>query len=115
MLRQITSSACLRATGDICRNPVTVCCYRRQPRRFTMARTPKARALGAALRQAREDKHLLLRELAMAINRDTGTLSRWETGERAPKPEHIAQILATLGVDSDRYDEIMTLAYGTHE
>lgn len=49
-----------------------------------MARTPKARALGAALRQAREDKNLLLRELATAINRDIGVLSRWGTGERTP-------------------------------
>ncbi len=80
-----------------------------------MARTPKARALGAALRQAREDKHMLLREVGAAINRDIGMLSRWETGERAPKPEQVAQILATLGIQGDRYDEIMTLAYGTNE
>lgn len=80
-----------------------------------MARTPKARALGAALRQAREDKHLLLRELGSAINRDIGVLSRWETGDRTPKPEQVAQILTTLGVNGDRYDEIMTLAYGTDE
>lgn len=80
-----------------------------------MARTPKARALGAALRQAREDKKLLLRELASAINRDIGVLSRWETGDRTPKPEQVAQILTQLGVAGDRYDEIMTLAYGTDE
>ena len=80
-----------------------------------MARTPKARALGAALRQAREDKNLLLRQLAASINRDTGVLSRWETGDRTPKPEQVAQILTTLGVNGDRYDEIMTLAYGTGE
>lgn len=80
-----------------------------------MARTPKARALGAALRQAREAKHLLLRELGSAINRDIGVISRWETGERTPKPEQVAQILSTLGVNGDRYDEIMTLAYGTNE
>ncbi len=80
-----------------------------------MARTPKARALGAALRQAREEKQLLLRELGTAINRDIGVISRWETGERTPKPEQVAQILSTLGVNGDRYDEIMTLAYGTNE
>lgn len=80
-----------------------------------MARTPKARALGVALRQAREEKHLLLRELSAAINKDIGVISRWETGERTPKPEQVAQILSTLGVSGDRYDEIMTLAYGTNE
>lgn len=80
-----------------------------------MARTLKARALGSALRQAREEKGLLLRELASAIKRDIGVLSRWETGERTPKPELVAQILTRLDVDGDRYDEIMTLAYGTDE
>src|SRR5262245_47523636 len=84
-------------------------------RRFIMARTPKARALGAALRQAREENHLLLRELGSAINRDIGVISRWETGERTPKPEQVAQILTTLGVNGERYDEIMTLAYGTDQ
>jgi transcriptional regulator with XRE-family HTH domain len=80
-----------------------------------MARTPKARALGAALRAEREEKGLLLRELASAIHRDLGVLSRWETGERTPKPEMVAQILTKLGVDGERFDDIMTLAYGTDE
>ena len=80
-----------------------------------MARTPKALALGAALRQAREAKGLLLRELATAINRDNGVVSRWENGERTPKPEQVAQILTRLEVSGARYDEIMTLAYGTAE
>lgn len=80
-----------------------------------MARTPKARALGAALRQAREQTGMLLRELGAAINRDAGVLSRWETGERTPKPEQVAQILTTLGVGGERYDELMTLAYRTDE
>jgi transcriptional regulator with XRE-family HTH domain len=80
-----------------------------------MARTPKAQALGAALRQAREERQLLLRELAAAIGKDIGVLSRWETGDRTPKPEQVAQILTKLAVDGPRYDEIMTLAYGTKE
>jgi transcriptional regulator with XRE-family HTH domain len=80
-----------------------------------MTRTPKAQALGAALRHAREEKHLLLRELATAIKRDIGVVSRWETGDRTPKPEQVAQILTKLGVDGERYDDIMTLAYGTNE
>lgn len=80
-----------------------------------MARTPKARALGAALRKAREEKGLLLRELAAAIKRDPGVLSRWETGDRTPKPEQVAQLLTLLDVGGDQYDEIMTLSYGTDE
>lgn len=80
-----------------------------------MARTPKAQALGAALRQAREDTGLLLRELAAAIKKDIGVVSRWETGDRTPKPEQVAQILTKLEVNGEHYDEIMTLAYGTNE
>lgn len=78
-----------------------------------MARTPKARALGAALRQARENQNLRLVELAKTLGRDPGVLSRWETGERTPKPEVVSQILTKLDVIGERYDEIMTLAYGT--
>jgi transcriptional regulator with XRE-family HTH domain len=80
-----------------------------------MTRTPKARALGSALRAAREDQGLKLRQLAVQINRDPGLLSRWETGDRTPKPECVSQILTALGVNGDRYDEVMTLAYGTDE
>jgi transcriptional regulator with XRE-family HTH domain len=80
-----------------------------------MTRTPKAQALGAALRQARETRNLLLRELAAAIGRDIGVVSRWETGDRTPKPEQVAQILTKLEVTGELYDEIMTLAYGTNE
>lgn len=58
---------------------------------------------------------MLLRELAATLQRDNGVLSRWETGERTPKPEQVAQILTKLGVDGDLYDDIMTLAYGTDE
>jgi transcriptional regulator with XRE-family HTH domain len=101
--------------GDVNGNPVTVCRYRPATMEIHVARTPKARALGSALRQAREERRLVLRELGLAINRDIGVISRWETGERSPKPEQVAQILTTLGVNGERYDEIMTLAYGTNE
>jgi transcriptional regulator with XRE-family HTH domain len=80
-----------------------------------MARTPKARALGAALRKARDDKGMILRQLGAAVDRDIGVLSRWENGERIPKPEQVAQILTALSVNGQRYEEIMTLAYGTAE
>lgn len=58
---------------------------------------------------------MVLRQVAALVNHDNGMLSRWENGERVPKPEHVAQLLAKLGVDGDRFDEIMTLAYGTAE
>jgi transcriptional regulator with XRE-family HTH domain len=80
-----------------------------------MGLTPKAIALGAALRTARTERGMVLREVAALVNHNSGVLSRWENGERVPKPEHVAHLLAKLGVEGDRFDEIMTLAYGTAE
>ncbi|GGS14517.1 helix-turn-helix domain-containing protein [Actinokineospora fastidiosa] len=80
-----------------------------------MAKTPKAVALGSALRQARQDKGLKLRDFALHISRDPAMLSRWENGERSPKPEQAARILALLGVTGQRYDEVMTLVHGISE
>lgn len=80
-----------------------------------MARTPKGRALGRALRKAREDKGLTTRDLGEKLNRDHGVVSRWETGERTPKPEQVAQILTVLEVNGDRYDEIIALSYAPEE
>ncbi|HEY0807502.1 MAG TPA: helix-turn-helix transcriptional regulator, partial [Pseudonocardiaceae bacterium] len=77
-----------------------------------MGRTPKALALGAALRQARTERGLVLRDLAAQLNHGSGVLSRWETGDRVPKPEQVSRLLAKLGVEGDRFEEIMTLAYG---
>ena len=80
-----------------------------------MAKTPKSAALGSALRQARHSKGISLRDLAAQLGRDPGMLSRWETGERTPKPEHVAQILTVLGIRGERYDDVMTLVHGTGE
>ena len=80
-----------------------------------MSRTPKALALGSAIRQVRIERGMVLRDVAALVNHNSGILSRWENGERIPKPEHVARLLTKLGVDDDRFDEIMTLAYGTAE
>ncbi len=78
-----------------------------------MARTPKAQALGVALRRAREKGGLTTRDMADRTGRNHGEISRWETGDRTPKPEYVAQILATLGIVGKPYDEIMSLTYDT--
>jgi transcriptional regulator with XRE-family HTH domain len=78
-------------------------------------RTPKARALGTALRDARNARGLSLRALAGQLGKDPSILSRWETGERAPQPTDVAQILTILGVNGERYDEIIELTRGTDE
>ena len=76
-----------------------------------MAGTAKGRALGGALRKARTERKLSLRQLAAKINRQPGVLSTWETGTHIPKPDQVAQILVTLEITGDRYDEIIALAY----
>jgi transcriptional regulator with XRE-family HTH domain len=78
-------------------------------------RTPKARALGKALRKAREERGYGLREFAKVVKRDPGVLSRWETGERIPSPDQVAQYLTRLEVIGDPYEEIMELTRATDE
>jgi transcriptional regulator with XRE-family HTH domain len=78
-------------------------------------RTPKARALGKALRKAREERGYGLREFAKVVERDPGVLSRWETGERIPSPDQVAQYLTRLEVIGDPYEEIMELTRATDE
>lgn len=76
-----------------------------------MTRTPKARALGTELRRAREERKVTTRDLAERIGRNHGEISRWETGDRTPKPEHVAQVLTALGIVGRPFDEIMSLAH----
>lgn len=72
--------------------------------------TPKARLLGAELRELRENADMTVRDLAAQLDVAPGTVSRYERGERAPKSEHVARVLGTLGVTGDRYDEIIEFA-----
>ncbi|MBM7776585.1 transcriptional regulator with XRE-family HTH domain [Actinokineospora baliensis] len=76
-----------------------------------MARTPKGVALGNVLRRTREASDLTLREVAKSLDRDAPTLSRYENGNRTPRPELVSRMFATYGVDGARHDELMTLAY----
>lgn len=78
-----------------------------------MSKTPKGRRLAAALRNARESRGLTLRELGALTGRNSGVLSRYETGDRTPKPEDVAQLLTTMQVRGEEYDEILGLAYDT--
>src|SRR5437660_3196672 len=75
-------------------------------------RSPRARALGKALREARQATGRKLRDFALEIGRDPGVLSRWETGERTPNAEHLAQILTKLGITGKQFDEMIALAKG---
>lgn len=68
-------------------------------------------ALGAALREARVSAgHENLTKFAERLSKTAATLSRWETGQRAPRPEDVAQILTLLGVTGERYEDILALS-----
>jgi len=69
--------------------------------------------LGDALKEARESRGVSLRKLAVLIGRkesDSGLISRWETGERNPKPDDVASIVEALGIGDDAGAELMALA-----
>jgi transcriptional regulator with XRE-family HTH domain len=56
---------------------------------------------------------LTLRDLGERIGRNSGVLSRYETGDRTPKPEDVAQLLTAMRVRGGEYEDVMTLAYDT--
>ncbi|SDP84444.1 Transcriptional regulator, contains XRE-family HTH domain [Actinopolyspora xinjiangensis] len=72
--------------------------------------TPKARALGAELRSAREAAGMGLRQLADLLETSHATVSRWETGQRAPKPEDVTAYLATVGGTAEQREQLADLA-----
>lgn len=76
-------------------------------------RTPKAQALGELLRETRKGAGLTQRDLGEKIGRDSGTISRWESGERPPDPTDVSQFLGALGINGERYEEILAAARGT--
>lgn len=78
-----------------------------------MSKTPKGLRLATALRAARESRGMTLRELGELTGRNSGVLSRYETGDRTPKPEDVAQLLTAMGVRGAEYEDVMTLAYDT--
>jgi transcriptional regulator with XRE-family HTH domain len=76
--------------------------------------TSKGMALGAALREARTAAgYDNLTRFADLLGKPSATLSRWETGQRAPRPEDVARILTILGISGDRYEDILALTRNT--
>lgn len=55
--------------------------------------------VGELIRSRREEKGLLLRQLAAAVDIDPAILSKIERGERKARKEHILKIAKVLGLD----------------
>ncbi len=81
----------------------------------TSVGTPRARALSAALRDARRGCGLGLRELARLLAISHTDLSLWENGHRVPKLEMVAMIVAALRVVPDERERILDLARDASE
>jgi transcriptional regulator with XRE-family HTH domain len=77
--------------------------------------TPRARALAAALRDARVSRGIGQRELARMLGITHPRLSHWERGTRMPKIEEVAAVLACLRVVGTEKDGLLDLARNTHE
>lgn len=78
-------------------------------------RTQAATHLGPMLKEMRESRGVSLRKLAEMMGRkssDSGLISRWETGERSPKPDDVAQLIEALGVEGDDAVKLMAAATG---
>lgn len=74
------------------------------------AMTPRAKALAAALRQAREKTGVAGREIARRLGVSHAAISHWETGKRVPRLEDVASLLALLGVTGDDRERILEVA-----
>lgn len=79
------------------------------------SRSPRARALSAALRKAREERGISNRELAGRLSIDQSHLSRIETGKRVPSIETTAMILATLQTPPAERERVLDLARNANE
>jgi len=65
-----------------------------------------ARLLGEALRQARKERHLPLRDVAPVIRGSVSKLSRLERGESPPKDRDVHDLMAFYQLSGERAHEI---------
>jgi len=77
------------------------------------AGTPRTRALAAALRRARMNANIGVREAARLLDLSHTTISQWETGKRVPSIEDVSAMLQAIRVTGKRRDDILDLARGS--
>lgn len=84
---------------------------------WTMAGTrgTKAVTLGAQMRDAR--KRFMPESSVRSVCKPLGvkhpTVSRWETGERAPRPEDVAAFMAVIGAPAELREALVDMARDT--
>ncbi|MGH3627609.1 MAG: helix-turn-helix domain-containing protein [Sciscionella sp.] len=72
--------------------------------------TPRARALAAALRTAREATKISVRAVAKTLDISHSVVSYWETGKRVPSSEDTASFLTAIGVTGEQRERILEIA-----
>lgn len=75
-----------------------------------MVRGPKARALAAALRQARKESGVTLVDLAGRAGMSKSVLDRIEHNNRSVTPVEVARLLGALGITGESADALVQLA-----
>lgn len=78
--------------------------------RLSESHTPKARLLGAELRDLRVQGGLNGRQLAAELGITQTTVSRYERGERTAPVDYVARVLGMLGITGQRYEELIGFA-----
>lgn len=66
----------------------------------------KLNSLGSTLRQIREKKGLLLRQVAAALEVDTAFVSKFERGERGITKEQVTKLAKFLDTPEDKLLEL---------
>ncbi|MGI8306361.1 helix-turn-helix domain-containing protein [Saccharopolyspora hattusasensis] len=78
-------------------------------------RSPRARALCAALREARLASGIGVRELGRILGLSDTSISLWENGHRVPNVEQVAMILAAVRTSPEERERILSLARHVRE
>ncbi|MPZ81738.1 MAG: helix-turn-helix domain-containing protein [Actinophytocola sp.] len=71
---------------------------------------PRARFLGAELREARVAAGIGVRELAKKLGIGHAKISLWENGKKIPTTEDVARYLTAIEVTGDEFDRLLDMA-----
>lgn len=77
------------------------------------AGSPRARTLGAVLRDTRERLGVSQREAARRLGIANSTLGHWERGRIVPRFDSVSAVLNALDIGGEEREEILSLARGT--
>ncbi|NHD18560.1 MULTISPECIES: helix-turn-helix transcriptional regulator [unclassified Actinopolyspora] len=76
----------------------------------TMKHSPRVRALGAELREARESAGMTMRDVAQKLGWHHSKYARFEAGDQPPTSEQVSAILATYGASDSERERLTEMA-----